>query len=136
MNNLPQQLTRFVGRTREMADIRDLSTHIASSRSRVLAGIGKTRLALQIAVDSLAAYTDGVWFVELASLVDPVSFRTVSRRRWGSVRKPAVPSETRSRPIVAGPASIAGAGQLRAPDRGCGSNSRICSSAGVRACVS
>jgi len=70
-NNLPQQLTRFVGRQREMTDIRDLWT-----RTRVVTltgpgGIGKTRLALQIAADSLPAYDDGVWFVELASLADP-----------------------------------------------------------------
>ena len=71
LTNLPEQLTRFVGRTREMADIRELSTHHRVVTLTGPGGIGKTRLALQIAVDSLAAYTDGVWFVELASLVDP-----------------------------------------------------------------
>ena len=68
MNNLPQQLTRFVGRKREMADIRDLWTHTRVVTLTGPGGIGKTRLALQIAVDSLPAYADGVWFVELASL--------------------------------------------------------------------
>ena len=71
MNNLPQQLTRFVGRKREMADIRDLWTHTRVVTLTGPGGIGKTRLALQIAVDSLPAYADGVWFVELASLADP-----------------------------------------------------------------
>ena len=71
MNNLPQQLTRFVGRKREMADIRDLWTHTRVVTLTGPGGIGKTRLALQIAGDSLPAYADGVWFVELAPLGDP-----------------------------------------------------------------
>ena len=70
-NNLPQQLTRFVGRKREMAEIRDLWAHTRLVTLTGPGGIGKTRLALQIAVDSLPAYADGVWFVELASLADP-----------------------------------------------------------------
>ena len=71
MNNLPQQLTRFVGRKREMAGIRDLWTHARLVTLTGPGGIGKTRLAQQIAVESLPAYADGVWFVELASLDDP-----------------------------------------------------------------
>jgi predicted ATPase/Tfp pilus assembly protein PilF len=69
-NNLPQQLTRFIGRQPEIADIRRLLT---STRLLTLAGpggIGKTRLALQVATDSLHEYHDGVWFVEFASLSD------------------------------------------------------------------
>ena len=70
-NNLPQQLTRFIGRQREIAEIREMLT-----RARLLTlsgpgGIGKTRLALQVAADSLLDYRDGVWFVEFASLRDP-----------------------------------------------------------------
>jgi non-specific serine/threonine protein kinase len=71
LNNLPQQLTRFVGRKREIASIRDLSTHARVVTLTGPGGIGKTRLALQIAADSVAAYADGVWFVDLASLADP-----------------------------------------------------------------
>ena len=71
MNNLPQQLTRFVGRKREMAGIRDLWTHARLVTLTGPGGIGKTRLAQQIAVESLPAYADGVWFAELASLADP-----------------------------------------------------------------
>jgi serine/threonine protein kinase len=67
-NNLPQQLTRFIGRQREMAEIRDLWTHTRLVTLSGPGGIGKTRLALQIAADSLAEYDDGVWFVGLAPL--------------------------------------------------------------------
>jgi predicted ATPase/predicted Ser/Thr protein kinase len=70
-NNLPQQLTRFIGRQREIVEIRQSLT-----RTRLLTlsgpgGIGKTRLALQVAASSLQEYDDGVWFVEFASLIDP-----------------------------------------------------------------
>jgi non-specific serine/threonine protein kinase len=70
-NNLPPQLTTFVGRKREMAEIRNLGTHTRVVTLTGPGGIGKTRLALQISADSLPAYDDGVWFVELASLADP-----------------------------------------------------------------
>jgi class 3 adenylate cyclase len=69
-NNLPQQLTSFIGREREIAEIKALLV-----KTRVLtltgsAGCGKTRLSLQVAADVLDQYPDGVWFVELAPLVD------------------------------------------------------------------
>jgi predicted ATPase len=69
-NNLPQPTTSFVGRERELADIRALL-----ARGRLLTlhgagGIGKTRLSLQIAADALAEFPDGAWFVDLASLSD------------------------------------------------------------------
>ena len=70
-NNLPQQLTSFVGRKTEMAQIKG-----ALSKARLLTltgagGAGKTRLALQSAADVLDDYPDGVWLVELASVADP-----------------------------------------------------------------
>ncbi len=70
-NNLPIQLTSFVGRARELVE---LDTLLASTRLLTLAGAGgcgKTRLALQLAADALDRYPDGVWFVELAPLSDP-----------------------------------------------------------------
>ena len=69
-NNLPQQLTSFVGRIGEMREVQRLLV-----QTRVLTllgpgGIGKTRLALQVAADVLDAYPDGVWFVDLAAITD------------------------------------------------------------------
>ena len=69
-NNLPQQMTSFVGRERELADVRTL---LRKSRLLTLLGVGglgKTRLSLQVAADVLDDYPDGVWFVELAPLTD------------------------------------------------------------------
>jgi predicted ATPase len=70
-NNLPLPLTSFVGREREMADIKHW---LASARLVTLTGAGgsgKTRLALEVGGYLLADYRDGVWLVELASLADP-----------------------------------------------------------------
>jgi predicted ATPase/DNA-binding SARP family transcriptional activator len=68
--NLPRQLTSFVGRQRERADIARL---LGGARLVTLTGpggCGKTRLALEVAADGLAQLPDGAWFVDLASLSD------------------------------------------------------------------
>jgi predicted ATPase/DNA-binding CsgD family transcriptional regulator/DNA-binding XRE family transcriptional regulator len=69
---LPVPLTRFIGRERELADLRRL---FASTRLLTLVGgggIGKTRLALQFAAQLSDEFADGVALVELAGLQDPV----------------------------------------------------------------
>jgi predicted ATPase/class 3 adenylate cyclase len=70
-NNLPLQLTSFVGRDRELRAVTDLV-----ARARVLTltgpgGTGKTRLALQLAAQVSDAFPDGTWFVPLEPLRDP-----------------------------------------------------------------
>jgi predicted ATPase/class 3 adenylate cyclase len=69
-NNLPTQPTSFVGREREMAEIKRLLalTHLLTLTGA--GGNGKTRLALQVAADLLEDYPDGVWLIELAALAD------------------------------------------------------------------
>ncbi len=70
-NNLPVQLTTFVGRERDMAEVIRL---LSLSRLLTLTGPGgggKTRLAIQVAAEALAEHADGVWLVELATLTDP-----------------------------------------------------------------
>ena len=69
-NNLPDQLTSFVGRDRELGEI---ATALEDTRLLTLTGaggVGKTRLALQSAADALERFPDGAWWVELAPLSD------------------------------------------------------------------
>lgn len=69
-NNLPQQVTSFIGRERELTEAKAL---LAGARLLTLlgvGGIGKTRLSLQMAAEVADAYPDGLWFVELAPLTD------------------------------------------------------------------
>jgi len=71
-NNLPLQLTSFVGREKEIADVK---RQLRDTRMLTLigpGGTGKTRLALQAAGELLDQYADGVWLVELASVLDPL----------------------------------------------------------------
>ena len=69
-NNLPQQVTSFIGREDELAEVK---ASLAKSRLLTLVGaggLGKTRLSLQVGADVLDDFPDGVWFVELAPLAD------------------------------------------------------------------
>lgn len=66
-NNLPTSLTSFVGRARELADVR---AELARTRLLTLTGsggAGKTRLALQLAGAAADGFGDGAWFVDLSS---------------------------------------------------------------------
>jgi predicted ATPase/DNA-binding SARP family transcriptional activator len=70
-NNLPQQLTSFIGREKELREIVRL---LSGNRLVTLTGsggVGKTRLSLQAGVEVLNQFQDGVWFIELAPLADP-----------------------------------------------------------------
>lgn len=70
-HNLPVEVTSFVGRERELADVKE---RLAASHLLTLTGsggCGKTRLALRVAAEVLDAYPDGIWLVELAPLSDP-----------------------------------------------------------------
>jgi predicted ATPase len=68
--NLPTETTSFVGRRRELAEIR---TKLATARLVSLVGpggVGKTRLALRAAADRSRGFGDGAWLVELAEARD------------------------------------------------------------------
>ena len=70
-NNLPRQLTSFVGRESELAKIQGLLRMSPLLTLTGTGGVGKTRLAIQAASDLLNEYHDGVWFIELGPLGDP-----------------------------------------------------------------
>jgi predicted ATPase/DNA-binding CsgD family transcriptional regulator len=71
-HNLPLELTSFVGRQREVSEVKSLI--LGGNRLVTLTGpggCGKTRLALRVATELLEGFENGVWLVELASLSDP-----------------------------------------------------------------
>ena len=70
-HNLPIQLTTFIGRGKERAEVKEM---LLTARLVTLTGpggCGKTRLAIQVGADLLPEIGDGVWFVDLAALDDP-----------------------------------------------------------------
>ena len=69
-NNLPGELTSFVGRRAELAQIDDPLRRVRLLTLTGAGGSGKTRLALQAAADAIDRHPDGVWLVELARLED------------------------------------------------------------------
>lgn len=87
-NNLPLQLTNFIGRDQEIAAVKK---NLSAARLLTLTGaggVGKTRLALQVAADLLEEYPDGVWLVDLAPVSDPDLVAQAALQALG-VREPA-----------------------------------------------
>ena len=91
--NLPAQVTSFIGRK---ADVAAVAATLSESRVVTITGVGgvgKTRLALQVAADLLPRYRDGAWLVELAPLRDPealvsvVAARVPTDRQWAVARR-------------------------------------------------
>lgn len=70
-NNLPVQLTSFIGRENEIAELKqEINQHRLVTLTGT-GGTGKTRLSLQVAADLIEEFDQGVWFIELAPLTDP-----------------------------------------------------------------
>lgn len=70
-NNLPHQATSFIGRERELADVKDLLGTARLVTLLGMGGLGKTRLSLQAAAELIHQFPDGVWFLDLAPISDP-----------------------------------------------------------------
>ncbi|HYU57168.1 MAG TPA: AAA family ATPase, partial [Actinomycetota bacterium] len=105
-NNLPVQLTSFIGREDEIAEVRGLL-----GRTRLLTftgpgGTGKTRLALQVASEVLTEYADGAFFADLSSVTDPALVPSALAGALGVAEVPgrpmleAVESHLRDREIL------------------------------------
>lgn len=69
--NLPRQMTSFIGRQREMEEVKRLLKTTPLLTLLGIGGVGKTRLSVQVGADLLDHYKDGVWLVELAALTEP-----------------------------------------------------------------
>ena len=86
--NLPTQLTSFVGRVTQMTEIRNL---LADNRLVTLTGAGgagKTRLAIQVAADVVTDFRDGVSYVDLAPITHPDVVRVAIARALGLPDQP------------------------------------------------
>ena len=93
LNNLPAQLSAFIGREREVSEVRAL---VESSRLVTLTGAGgcgKTRLGLQVAAELANGSGDGVWLAELAAVTDEDA---IAPAIAGALRIPAQPG----RPVL------------------------------------
>jgi predicted ATPase len=90
MTNLPPERTVFVGRERELGVV---ATLIRSARAVTLTGVGgvgKTRLALQVAAGMVDEFPDGVWLVELAPLIDAALVPSAVASAIGAPPSPGV----------------------------------------------
>ena len=69
--NLPVQLTSFIGREKDVKAVDALLGEHRMVTLTGVGGVGKTRLALQVAAEALDNFPDGVWLLELAPLGEP-----------------------------------------------------------------
>ncbi len=104
-NNLPAQLTSFIGRKAETTQVKTLlapestwagDSPAPDSTHRLVTligpgGTGKTRLSLQVANELLDTFPDGVWLVELAPLTDPDRVVQAAAEPFGLSEQPGRP---------------------------------------------
>jgi predicted ATPase/class 3 adenylate cyclase len=87
-HNLPAQLTSFVGRHTEMAEVsQSLSDHRLVTLTGA-GGAGKTRLAIEIANPLTAEFGDGVWYIDLSPIANPVIVPVTVARTFGLPDQP------------------------------------------------
>ena len=70
-SNLPFQGTSFIGRERELDEVKALLKKSRLITLLGMGGLGKSRLSLQVAAEQIHEYPDGAWFLDLAPLRDP-----------------------------------------------------------------
>jgi predicted ATPase/class 3 adenylate cyclase len=90
-HNLPAQLTSFVGREKEIIEIKAM---LSSARLVTLTGsggTGKTRLSLEVGTQELPSFANGVWLIELAPLADPSQIIPAMAQAFGLQEYPFAP---------------------------------------------
>ena len=91
-NNLPVQPAKFVGRSRELAEVRALIEASPLVTLTGAGGWGKTRLSLQVAAELLDGIGDGVWLAELAAVTDEEAVAPVIAAALGVPVQPGHPA--------------------------------------------
>ena len=114
-SNLPTRLTSFVGREREKAALRQAlaTAHLVTVTGAP--GVGKTRLALEVAGEVAEQFADGVWLVELAALPAGAPIEGVAQAVANvlGVRRAGAPAARQPGQLLALSEDSAPAGQLR-----------------------
>ena len=105
-HNLPMQLSSFVGRE---ADIKEVADLIRTARLVTLTGIGgvgKTRLSLQVAAETLSDFDHGAWFIELAPLAEAGLLADTIAEELGVPQDSTLTAETRTLRFLAKRAAL------------------------------
>jgi len=90
-NNLPHQGTSFVGREKELSEVKGYLEKARLITLLGMGGLGKTRLSLEVAAELLHAFPDGVWFLDLAPLRDAELVFTEAAQALGVHEEPDKP---------------------------------------------
>ena len=115
--NLRAATTSFIGRESEIAELQAaVKAHRLVTLTGV-GGVGKTRLALEVAGRLADEFPDGVWFFELAAVTDPAAVPDAVAAVLGITQQPGKNSDRVGGLRPGGPVAAAGARQLRARAR-------------------
>jgi class 3 adenylate cyclase len=90
-NNLPFQATSFIGRERELEEVKSLLRTARLLTLVGMGGLGKTRLSLQIAAQQIHDFPYGVWFLDLAPISDPTLIVSAAAQVLGVREEPDRP---------------------------------------------
>ncbi len=90
-NNLPQQATSFIGREKELDDVKALLSEARLITLLGMGGLGKTRLSLQVAAEVMPQYPDGAWFIDLTPIRDAARVADEAARVLDVAEEPGRP---------------------------------------------
>lgn len=93
-NNLPVQMTSFVGREKEVAELTRLLMSVRLITLTGSGGTGKTRLAQEVSAQQMDSFPHGVWMIELAPLADPSQILPTLAQVLGLQESPALSLST------------------------------------------
>jgi predicted ATPase/class 3 adenylate cyclase len=108
-NNLPLQLTNFVGRAAELVELGEVVSRARLVTLTGAGGTGKTRLALEVAGALSDSFADGIWFADLSAITDPALVAAAVSLALGVHDAAEVTGERRRGPADAIVACLGGA---------------------------